>query len=136
MNGLDNMPVRPAIPAHSCVLVVDDDDTNRLVLEALLSDAGHRVIEARHGAEAVELYRQHRPDAVLMDVMMPVMDGYEASRRIRALAGRHFVPIIFLTALSDDKSLARCIEAGGSDFLTKPFHPPNTRCGYAVRHPP
>ncbi len=56
-----------------------------------------------------------------MDVMMPVMDGYEATRRIKAMAGDHFVPVIFLTALQDAKSLTRCTEAGGDDFLSKPF---------------
>jgi len=57
-----------------------------------------------------------------MDVMMPVMDGYDATRRIKTLAGSHFVPVIFLTALTDEAALARCIEAGGDDFLTKPYN--------------
>jgi CheY-like chemotaxis protein len=124
MEALRNESTALAVPVNTSVLVVDDDDTNRLVLEGLLSEAGHRVFEARHGAEAVDLYERHRPDAVLMDIMMPVMDGFEATRRIRALAGSHYVPILFLTALTDDKSLVRCIEAGGSDFLTKPYRHP------------
>jgi CheY-like chemotaxis protein/anti-sigma regulatory factor (Ser/Thr protein kinase) len=102
-------------------LVADDDRINRLVLEAMLMHAGHGVIHAEDGQAAVEAFERERPDVVLMDVMMPRLDGYEATRRIRELAGEHFVPVIFLTALSDEQSLARCVEAGGDDFLSKPF---------------
>lgn len=103
-------------------LVVDDDTTNRLVLTAMLDQAGHRSIQAANGAEALEAFAYEHPDVVLLDIMMPVLDGYETARRIKALAGSRFVPIIFLTALTDERSLARCIEAGGDDFLTKPFN--------------
>jgi len=103
-------------------LIVDDERTNLLVLRAILEHAGHQVIEADNGANAVLAFERERPDMVLMDVMMPVMDGYDATRRIKALAGSHFVPVIFLTALTDEAALARCIEAGGDDFLTKPYN--------------
>jgi CheY-like chemotaxis protein len=112
---------RPASAAGITFLVADDDPTNRLVLEGILSQSGHRVIEAANGAEAVERFQTQRPDAVLMDVMMPVMDGYEAARQIKSVAGEHFVPMLFLTALHDERALMRCVEAGGEDFLTKPF---------------
>jgi CheY-like chemotaxis protein len=104
------------------ILVVDDDRTNRLVLSALLSSEGHGVIMVQNGAEAVEVYEREQPDIVLMDIMMPVMDGYEATRRIKTLSDDGFVPVVFLTALSDDVSLAKCIEVGGDDFMTKPFN--------------
>ena len=102
-------------------LIVDDERINLLVLRAILEREGHQVIQAANGREAVAAYEREQPDAVLMDVMMPDMDGYAATRRIRELAGERFVPVIFLTALSDELSLARCVEAGGDDFLSKPF---------------
>ncbi len=104
------------------ILIVDDDNTNRLLLRSHLNQAGYQVLEARDGAEAVEMYNLHQPHAVLMDVMMPVMDGYEATRIIRQLASSRYVPIIFLTALTDERSLARCVETGGVDFITKPYN--------------
>ena len=103
------------------LLVVDDDRINRRVLCAMLEQAGHATLQAENGAEAVALFERERPDMVLMDVMMPVMDGYEATRAIKARAGRNLVPVIFVTAVSDEDGLARCVEAGGDDFLTKPY---------------
>lgn len=102
-------------------LVVDDDEINRLVLEGMLTLAGYAVFFAENGQQALRVFADARPDVVLMDVMMPVMDGYEATRRIKALSEDRFVPVIFLTAMSHDSDLAKCIEAGGEDFLTKPF---------------
>ena len=102
------------------VLVVDDDETNRIVLESMLQRDGHTVYSAKDGREAVSLYEAKRPDLILMDVMMPIMDGYEATRRIKALAGNHFVPVTFLTALTDESSLVKCLEVGGDDFIVKP----------------
>ncbi len=102
------------------VLDVDDDDTNRAVMEILLRKDGHAVCMARNGQEAVSSYETEQPDLVLMDVMMPVMNGYDAARMIKEIAGTHFVPIIFLTALTDEPALAKCLEVGGDDFLTKP----------------
>lgn len=104
------------------ILVVDDTEANRKLLTWILEDDGHNVIEAKHGGQAVDLFKQHDIDLVLMDVMMPVMDGFEATQAIKEyLDGRH-VPIIFLTALSDDASLAKCLSIGGDDFLSKPIN--------------
>lgn len=103
-------------------LVVDDERLNVMVLKALLEADGHQVIAAANGAEAVERFAASQPDMVLMDVMMPVMNGYEATRQIKALAGDRFVPVIFLTAITDEHALAHCVEVGGDDFLTKPYH--------------
>lgn len=105
------------------ILVVDDQQTNRAILVWLLEDEGHEVIEAENGQEAVELYQQHDIDIVLMDVIMPVMDGLAAAKKIKGLAsdGNH-VPIIFLTALDDDKALSQCLDSGGDDFLSKPYN--------------
>ena len=102
-------------------LVVDDDATNRVFIRALLVKEGYDVVLAEDGIEGVARFREVRPDIVFMDVMMPHMDGYEATRLIKELAGETFVPVIFLTALSDDEAMMSCINAGGDDFLSKPF---------------
>ncbi|MDH5778261.1 MAG: fused response regulator/phosphatase [Gammaproteobacteria bacterium] len=104
------------------VLVVDDEQANRLILQAMLKRSGHEVIEAEDGKKAVELFDQEQPDIVLMDVMMPVMDGYEATRIIKEHSKNNFVPIIFLTAITDEDALVECISSGGDDFLTKPYN--------------
>ena len=103
------------------VLVVDDDLTNRLVLRALLKDSGHESIEVENGEQAVEAVEKEYVDIILLDVMMPVMDGYQAAKIIKSRSKR-FIPIIFLTAMTDEAALAKCIEAGGDDFLTKPYN--------------
>lgn len=102
-------------------LIVDDEKTNRLVLKSLLSKLGYQTIEAVNGEEAIGLFKQENPDIIFMDVMMPVLDGYEATRQIKAASTNRFVPVIFLTAMSDEEALAQCIEAGGDDFLIKPY---------------
>jgi CheY-like chemotaxis protein len=102
-------------------LIVDDEKTNRLVLKSLLSKQGYQTIEAVNGQEAIDLFNQEHPSIIFMDVMMPILDGYEATRQIKAASANRFVPVIFLTAMSDEEALAQCIEAGGDDFLVKPY---------------
>lgn len=102
-------------------LVVDDDAINRKILETLLKIEGFKTFSVEDGAQAVQHYTELQPDIVFMDAMMPVMNGYEATARIKALAGTRFVPVIFLTALSESEALVKCLEAGGDDFLSKPY---------------
>jgi len=102
-------------------LVVDDDAVNRMILEGMLADAGYAVVTAADGQQAIQQYIDHEPNVILMDIMMPVLDGYQATQKIKELAGEHFVPIIFLTAVTDEDELARCVKVGGDDFLTKPY---------------
>ncbi len=104
------------------LLIADDDRANCRVLKAILLKDGYQVVVARDGKEAVTLFEGEQPDMVLLDVMMPVMDGYEAAREIKSRCTDRFVPVIFLTALTDNAALSACIEAGGDDFLTKPYH--------------
>lgn len=103
------------------ILAVEDDHTNLMILEAMLAKEGHVVCTAKNGEEAVEVFSHQQPDIVLMDINMPVMNGYEATRLIKSKAGERFVPLIFLTATSDDQELAECVACGGDDFLTKPY---------------
>ena len=103
-------------------LIVDDELSNRIILKSFLKKIGYSVIQAENGAQALDLFCSEQPDMVFMDVMMPVMDGHEAVRRMREIETIKFVPIIFLTARTDESVLSHCIEVGGDDFLTKPFN--------------
>ena len=102
------------------ILVVDDSPTIRAALKALLERMGHTVVEANDGEQALKLYRQDRPGLVLIDVVMPIMDGYESARHMRETKADEWVPIIFLSSKEADQDLDRAIEAGGDDYLVKP----------------
>ena len=104
------------------ILIAEDSAADRMLLSSIVRRQGHAVLKAANGAEAVEAFRLQRPHLVLMDAMMPVMDGFEAARQIKDLAGETLVPIIFLTSLTESEALARCLEAGGDDFLAKPYN--------------
>ncbi|WP_296253558.1 ATP-binding SpoIIE family protein phosphatase [Pseudomonas sp. UBA4194] len=104
------------------VLIADDNMTDRMLLSSIVRRQGHSVLTAGNGQEAVEVFRQQRPQLVLLDAMMPVMDGFEAARQIKQLAGEALVPVIFLTSLTEEQALVRCLDAGGDDFLAKPYN--------------
>ncbi|QIK37889.1 fused response regulator/phosphatase [Caldichromatium japonicum] len=112
---------RASSGGRGLALIVDDDRAIRSLLSAMLVKEGFAVMEATNGREALHRFAQKRPDIVFMDLIMPEMDGLEATQRIKELAGTDFIPIIFLTANQDECTLMRCIEAGGDDFLGKPF---------------
>ncbi|GLQ29838.1 fused response regulator/phosphatase [Litoribrevibacter albus] len=103
------------------VLVVDDQEINRTLLSFILEDEGYQYHMASDGEQAIQLYIDEQPDLILMDIMMPGIDGYEAARKIKEQAGNRHIPIIFLTAKTDLESLSRCLD-DGEDFLTKPFN--------------
>lgn len=105
-----------------CILIADDNASDRYLLSTIVSRQGHKVLCAANGAEAVALFETARPQLILMDAMMPVMDGFEAARRIKQMAGEALVPIIFLTSLTEGAALARCLDAGGDDFIAKPYN--------------
>jgi two-component system cell cycle response regulator DivK len=105
------------------ILVVEDQDDNRRIMRDLLTSAGFDLIEATNGEEGVRMAKGDRPDLILMDIQMPVLDGYAATRRIKALPELRDTPIIVVTsyALSGDDVKAR--EAGADDYVSKPFSP-------------
>ena len=104
------------------VLVVDDDVATRLLLKGLLAKQGYLVVEAANGQQAVESVRQQPPDLILMDVMMPDVDGYSACAQIRLLMGDESLPVVMLTAADDIESIEKAFNAGATDFITKPLN--------------
>jgi CheY-like chemotaxis protein/anti-sigma regulatory factor (Ser/Thr protein kinase) len=94
-----------------------------MILGRLVAHLGHQVISAENGLEALVQFSVQQPDLVLLDALMPVMDGFEAARRMKLQSGENLIPIIFLTSLTDTGALVKCLEAGGDDFLTKPYNP-------------
>ncbi|MBS4096144.1 MAG: SpoIIE family protein phosphatase [Sulfuricella sp.] len=110
------------MPKKLKVLVVDDTELNLLLISKLITAEGHLAVAARNGQEAVDMFLRESPDLILMDVMMPVMDGYEATTRIRKLAGEKWIPVIFLSAKAQDQDQVQGLEAGGDDYLTKPVN--------------
>jgi putative two-component system response regulator len=107
--------------SHSTILIVDDNESIRDLLAATLTHAEYQIITAASGEEALALADRYQPDLVLLDVMMPGMDGYEVCRRLRAAERTAEVPILMITALDDRASRMSGIEAGADDFLTKPM---------------
>lgn len=106
------------------ILIVDDDPTNLFVLDQFLQSEGYQTITATNGAEAVDMYNQHRPPLVLMDLSMPVMDGFEATRRIfEAEAESTSPPVVMaVSANVTPEWRASCLEMGMSDFIEKPIN--------------
>ncbi|MBF0109074.1 MAG: SpoIIE family protein phosphatase [Magnetococcales bacterium] len=103
------------------ILVADDDEFMRAVINQYLTNAGHEVLMAADGAVAVELFRHNHPDLVLLDADMPVTDGFSACTQIRQIAGDRDVPVIMVTALDDDASVARAFAAGAMEYVNKPI---------------
>ncbi|MAD52901.1 MULTISPECIES: PP2C family protein-serine/threonine phosphatase [unclassified Idiomarina] len=105
------------------ILVVDDQKANQIMLTGLLESFGHEVVCASNGREALNVFQQVQPQLILLDVMMPEMDGFETAPRLKAMSGNIHLPIIFLTALDSQETLLECLKVGGDDFLSIPFEP-------------
>ena len=106
-----------------CILVVEDQEDNRRILRDLLGNAGFELIEAQSGEDALSAVMKQRPDLILMDIQLPQMDGYEATRRIKSSPEMKEVPVIAVTsyALAGDEGKARA--AGCNAYISKPFSP-------------
>jgi two-component system, sensor histidine kinase and response regulator len=105
----------------STILIVDDEPGNRFLLRACLEGKGRTILEVASGASALRAVDRQDVDLVLLDVMMPGMDGFETARRIKEKAGESFLPVVLVTALGDQESRLSGLQAGADDFLTKPI---------------
>jgi two-component system, cell cycle response regulator DivK len=105
------------------ILVVEDTEDNRRILRDLLTFAGFELIEASDGASGVAMAREYRPDLVLMDLQLPVLDGFAATRQIRADPALAKMPIIAVTSFAMSGDAERAIESGCNAYVAKPFSP-------------
>jgi len=105
------------------ILVVDDEPTLVRLMEFILAKHGHKMLVATNGAEALDVIRNQRPDLVLLDIMMPRIDGYEVARIVRADAELCSTPIIMLSAKAQDQDIKRGLDVGVDEYITKPFAP-------------
>ena len=108
-------------PAEYKILVVDDVQSNVLLLKALLGREGFGIVYAMNGTEALEKVKSEHPDLILLDVMMPDMDGFEVAGHLKVEPEQAEIPIIFLTALNDSASVVKGFQLGANDFISKPF---------------
>ncbi len=104
------------------ILIADDNNTERLILSRVLENIGHEVVQAEDGTTAITQFEKHVPALVFLDVLMPGYDGYEVAEIIIKESSRPWFPIIFLTSLTEASDLAKCIDAGGDDFVSKPIN--------------
>ena len=105
------------------ILVIEDQEDNRRILRDLLKSAGYEVIEAVTGEEGVTMAEAHRPDLILMDIQLPGLDGYEATRRIKANSALRHIPIVAVTSYALSGDDIKALEAGCDAYIAKPFSP-------------
>src|SRR5712691_11410589 len=108
---------------QSTILIVDDEPFNVDLLEQQLEEFGYATVSASNGQEALDKVATEAPDLILLDVMMPVMDGFTVCRTLKADEETRLIPIVIMTALGDVEDRIKGIEAGADDFLTKPVNP-------------
>ena len=110
-------------PHGARVLIVDDVPENLSVLHDALDECGHTVLVATHGEQALQRAAQSRPDVILLDAVMPGMDGFEVARRLKADPATAAIPIVFMTGLTETEHVLAAFGAGGTDYVTKPIRP-------------
>ncbi|TYQ25619.1 PleD family two-component system response regulator [Pseudanabaena sp. UWO310] len=117
LNILDLSPSKPAL-----ILIVDDDLFMRKILVRYLERENYQVVEASDGMEALRIYQECQPDMILLDAMMPILDGFECCSQLQKLPHGDHTPVLIITALEDRESVDRAYEVGASDYVTKPIH--------------
>ncbi len=105
------------------ILIADDDPLLRALLQHKLATEGHQVLVAEHGGEVAALVGDHGPDLIVLDAMMPVMDGFEVLRRLKTDENTRHIPVVMLTALKREHDVVGALQLGAADYLAKPFIP-------------
>ncbi len=113
---VDNSNDKPVI------LIVDDDRSMRTLLNLAMTEEGYEVAEAKNGEQCLGEYQLLKPDAILLDAVMPDLDGFTCCEKIRQLPGGELLPILMITVLDDQKSIDRAFDCGATDYITKPIH--------------
>jgi len=106
---------------NTTILIADDEPTNRYIIKLALSQDGYKLIEAKNGEEAIQLAKKHYPDVILMDAMMPKVNGFIAIEEIKKDPNLSNIPILMITALDTQKDKIKAFESGANDYLSKPF---------------
>ncbi len=119
-----DLPTHSIVPCRARILVVDDVVRNLQVVGTMLRNAGFEIMPTTSGAQALERVRVQLPDLILLDLMMPEMDGLEVCKRLKAEPLTRQIPVIFLTASNEMEHLVKGFEVGAVDYVTKPFNPP------------
>ncbi len=119
----DTDPAIETSAAGAKILLVDDNTANLQVLRESLEGLGCKILVAKNGVSALAIVEKARPDLILLDIMMPEMDGYEVCRRLKDDEATRHIPVLFLTALADAADEAKGLALGAVDYITKPIHP-------------
>ena len=109
------------------ILIADDDQSTRILLRLILKKDGYQVIEVENGRECLSAWQEHQPDMILLDAMMPIMDGFECCQQLNEVAHNLDIPVLMITGLNDKESVDRAFAVGATDYITKPIHPPVLR---------
>ena len=103
------------------VMIVDDDRSMRMLLNMAMEESDYQVVEAKNGEQCLAEYAKNQPDLILLDAMMPDIDGFTCCQKIRSSPGGDRLPILMITALDDKESIQQALDAGASDYITKPI---------------
>lgn len=111
----------PSLLKDSKVLVIDDSSANLEIISLFLGEAGYQVLLKKDGLGGIELAKREKPHVILLDIIMPGIDGYEVCQRLKAKEETREIPVIFMSALTDTEEKIRCFEVGGEDYISKPL---------------
>ena len=103
------------------IMIVDDDRSMRMLLNMAMEESDYQVVEAKNGEQCLAEYADNQPDLILLDAMMPDIDGFTCCQKIRSSPGGDRLPILMITALDDKESIQEALDAGASDYITKPI---------------
>lgn len=125
--GLTNLDNAPYSNEQPIILIAEDDRTTRMMMAQILERDGYQIVEASNGQEFLEAFQAVRPDLILLDAMMPQLNGFECCAQIIAIPESRYTPILMITSLNDEASVNLAFDSGASDYVTKPIHWPVLR---------